>query len=556
MEKIEKQATQKQKRRPWLRNVDNVYLGTLFQTYVFLKGGVGSICLYGALPLFYFKHGLDTSTYQTFLTLAFLPWAGKALVAAMSDTYPVLGWNKRWYIVGAIVLLTTALFGVGMSKTAIAGLVFLMLCSLCIVVIDTLYEGISATLVAFYGADNKVVSYMWGFTMFGTLIGAAVVGPLGDYKNGAYINYAFIGAMLLSFQAIVPVLLYPGRALPHDVVHKDPSMAEPLLSMQDSTDSSLQAYVPQSLRGQPPSKMEWCLVVWLTIAAMMLVVILGATTGTSTDLKSAIVISALCPIIIGVLMWLVYHNYNKRPVYLGTCVFLFLHEMLCVNIQAALDGYYTAPDNCVLDGPGFNLRFYTTAINFISAAVGMGAVVLYNRVFSSWTVRGTMQVAILMRMFSSLFDLAIAMRWNKTYLGISDEVFFLFGGAIVDPTASMLVTVASSVLVSNTVYHGRATTTYAVLLSFQYLGQSMSRILGLAITSYMGVRANRYTGCNFDNYPDLIVFTELVSPFLAICIAYLLVPNIAFDAKPSQRNKAKCCGLIPATTEEIPLKQD
>lgn len=121
-----------------LDNVPRAVLATFAQVFGIVKGCVGGICLYGALPLFYFR-GIGAADYQRYRAIAFLPWGGKALVAATSDTRPIGGWYKRYYLVAGGVVLILALIGVGVSTSAENALGFLTVCSVAIVVIDALF---------------------------------------------------------------------------------------------------------------------------------------------------------------------------------------------------------------------------------------------------------------------------------------------------------------------------------------------------------------------------------------------------------------------------------
>jgi hypothetical protein len=190
-----------------------------------------------------------------------------------------------------------------------------------------------------------------------------------------------------------------------------------------------------------------------------------------------------------------------------------------------------------LNGPNFDLMFYITTISVIAGVMGVLATVLYSRYLVTWTTRSIVQLALCLKMVGGGFDLSIARGWNKSALHISDHAFFVFGDAMAAPISSMLVTIALTVLLSNLVHVGKATTSYAIMNSLQYLGMSTSRILGMLISTSMGIHANRYTGCNFDNFSELIVLTKMVSVMLAISVSYVLVPNIAFGS-PRER----CCG--------------
>lgn len=526
--------------------VSAAVLVTLFQNYFFLKGCVGAICLYGSLPLLYFR-GLTAVNYQRFRSIALLPRALKAWVAAISDTYPIGGHYKRYYLLGSTILMTLALVAVAVSTTVEMAVGFLTICSACFVTIDTLYEGLFANLVSFFGADKRLVSYVWGFTMSGTIVGALIVGVFGgaENSNGSLIWIAFVIGSVLVLQCIIPLIFYPSAALPHDDVTPKGTIVDPLLDADQVIDAngyithSFSSFRYTSVQSRTPNTGEWVLVSWLALSSFLLIIVLAAT-GNEEDKVETSMISLLIIVTGGVSMGIAYRLYSDRKVYLCALVYVYLHSSLCIDISGIQDAYFTAPDHCVLNGPNFSLMFYISTISVIAGIVGTLVTVLYNRKLIQWTTRSIVQFALLLKMFGSLFDISIVTGWNEKHLGISNHAFFIFGDAIISPTAFMLITIAMAVLVSNVVYKGRATTTYAILGSFQYLGESTSQIIGMLLAKGMDIRASRHTGCDFSNFVSLIILTKIVSVYLALTLAYALVPNIRFTPPLSSFDFMTC----------------
>jgi hypothetical protein len=336
-----------------LANVPRAVLATFAQVFGIVKGCVGGICLYGALPLFYFR-GLGAADYQRYRAIAYLPWGGKALVAATSDTRPIGGWYKRYYLVGGGVTLILALIGVGAATSAEDALGFLTVCSAAIVVIDTLFgkfrrqkhrwtfrcvsththpsaEGVYANLIAFFNADVRLVSYVWGFTMAGTVLAALIVGPLGNSENGGNIKYAFFIASFLACQVLIPVLGYPDTALPHDRTTKLTTATNVPLLEEDEEEA--RTHVPTPLRSRAPSPGEWVFVIWLALASVVLMILL-VSSDTSAEIAIVLVIVTL------ITLGGAYKLFKDRPVYLAVCVYAYVHEILCIDTQGIQDGTF------------------------------------------------------------------------------------------------------------------------------------------------------------------------------------------------------------------------
>lgn len=99
------------------------------------------------------------------------------------------------------------------------------------------------------------------------------------------------------------------------------------------------------------------------------------------------------------------------------------------------------------------------------------------------------------------------------------------GDAIAEEAAIILAMLPLKILASKIMPRGKATTSFAILSSFQFLGMTVSRILGIIMTEAMGVRASKVTGCDFSMLPPLIAMCHQVFPTLVIGAAFLLVPR-------------------------------
>jgi hypothetical protein len=230
-------------------------------------------------------------------------------------------------------------------------------------------------------------------------------------------------------------------------------------------------------------------------------------------------------VILSVWTLLVEYNAHKdRQALWGMCVYGFVSEVLCVDITAAISVFYTAPDACVVNGPQFDLVFYTTTAALVAGIAGTAVSIYKARYMKGWNTRLLMQVATMIRMFGALTDIAIAKGWYR-HIGVSAKSGYLFGDAVVTPVGIMIATIGLASFSSKTVYRHRETVTYSIVTSWQNLGVSVSRIVGLVLMELFHVRGDLNLGCNYDNYVPLLVLCKLVLPAFNFGLAYMLIAN-------------------------------
>lgn len=92
----------------------------LLSSYVGVRGVAHRLMLSAYLPYMRKTAGVtNASLYQAYYTVLNLPWSLKATIGLMSDTLPLGGYQKRYYIIGSVVLGSTAcavLAGVPIAK--------------------------------------------------------------------------------------------------------------------------------------------------------------------------------------------------------------------------------------------------------------------------------------------------------------------------------------------------------------------------------------------------------------------------------------------------------
>lgn len=81
----------------------------LLSSYVGVRGVAHRLVLSAYLPYMRKTAGVtNASLYQAYYTVLNLPWYLKATIGPLSDTLPLGGYHKRYYIIGSVVLGSTA----------------------------------------------------------------------------------------------------------------------------------------------------------------------------------------------------------------------------------------------------------------------------------------------------------------------------------------------------------------------------------------------------------------------------------------------------------------
>lgn len=328
--------------------------------------------------------------------------------------------------------------------------------SISIMTIDVLFEGAYSRILAHGTGSTTVVSFVWACVMIGSILGAILVGPIGDDGN---ITIAFLLCVPVFLQLLYPLWKNVDLSLPGDRI-------EPTY------------HTERLLKTPPPSGptfRDWSLCVLMCVGTGIL--LLALFVAESQPWAVVGVAAAVCIFLHG---WAFGVYRNHRTLWIIN-LYMFLCEALYIDINCVSDYWYMAAPDCVPNGPHFDLIIYTTTACVLGGIIGVCMAYLYARVFSAWSFRSTIVFAAVFRCTSTFTDVMVAQRWHL-YIGLGDKAAFILGDAIVSPAASMLVLLPMVVLTSKLVTRGQESTTYAILAGFQNLGQTMARIAGVAHT--------------------------------------------------------------------------
>ncbi len=277
----------------------------------------------GSAQLPYFKKGLGVTgeRYQSFGTVAATPWSMKAAIGLLSDTVPIFGYHKKYYVVLVSILGTAAFAVLGFVQLSAPFAAFLLLlCNLQVATVDLLVEGKYAEkMVEHPDSGSDLVSLVWGLIHVGAFVGSIVAGPMADYFNPRWI---FVVCLPLAAQVIFPVL----RG----------ALSDPLL--------------PPEHRGVRMDKIRR----HPHLVRLSIVMTLGALVVGISPLYPGAFVQATASLITSVSLAVV--GYLWLPRMLGNAnLYMFLSSASYLSISGAIDYFFTASAKCLPNGPHFKV---------------------------------------------------------------------------------------------------------------------------------------------------------------------------------------------------------
>lgn len=447
--------------------------------------------LAGSAQLPYFKKlGVNGELYQSYGTVASTPWSLKAAIGLLSDTIPLFGYHKKYYIIFVSILGTASFAALGFLKMSASVAAFLLLLgNLQLATVDLLCEGKYAEkMVEHPESGSDLVSLVWGLVNLGQFAGSVLAGPIADHGLPRYI---FLICLPLAAQVIIPTACgalpdakvpVENRGIRMDKIRKHPQLFKLSIAMTlGSLAVGLSALVP------------------------------GGTVQASVSFATSVLLA-----IVGS-MWL--------PRMLGNAnLYMFLSSASYLSISGAVDYFFTGHVDCIADGPHFPYTYYITYTAIASSIAGMAGVSIFQAYLSRGKFRTAFWCTCLVKLAASLFDIAIVKRINIR-LGVPDKVAFLIGDAIIFSVASMLDFMPAVTLTSKLCPKGMEASVYALLASYQNLGSSVGRSLGVALIEVLGIKTPTKGKCNFDNLPLAIFIAHFLLPLVVIPLVFVLIPD-------------------------------
>ena len=538
----------------------------IVSVYFGVKGFLYPVIYSGMLP--YNKEILrvDGKMHSKIKVIALTPWGMKALFGFVSDIFPIFGYKKKYYILGAAAVgtiafallgtlhlepseseksfidfsqrpevgLASALFFVGMMEQSI---------------VDILTEGSYAQQMAEKPeTGSNIVTWVWTVYQIGGLLAALVTGPLTTMLGPKAI---FLFAIPFSVQVLFPIGL---GFLPEDRITNDLQIGEEtvdesegILSIEDGTSA---VELPEPFFS--PKRQRQCacitmdttllrnnyrifsLAIGMALAAMGLIVFELASSDVSQMIYACLVSVILCGL-----------SFVALPRTLALCnTYMFLCEALYVQMDGAMDYFYTAKPNCVADGPHFSWNYYLTYTSLVGTIAGLGGVFIFQTVLSKRNFRLVFWSTMLLRIIASLFDIVIVSRWN-TKIGVPDNYAYMLGDAVIYNMTYMINFMPPVVLTSKLCPKNMEATVYALLAGFQNFGQQVAKSIGVYMMHAFKIETEP-PRCNFHGLVTMIIIGHMILPALTIPLTFFMLPNkrideefSADDVKENNHNRAK-----------------
>lgn len=435
--------------------------------------------------------GLQGSVYQSYGTLANTPWALKAVIGLLSDTIPLFGYHKRLYMIfssmlGTIAFLALGLLPINARGAPLAGL-FMLLGQLQLATVDLLCEGKYAEqMVANPQSGTDLVTWVWLLYTLGTFVGSAVAGPVADRWQARYV---YLVCAPLAAQVIIPTALgwLPEQRL------------------------------PARQRGVLVNKLK----ANLKLVKLTGVMTAGALAVGLSALVPGPVVQSTVSVTVAVALCFLGHRWLPRTLARAN-LYMFLSATFYVNLTGSTDYFYTASPQCLPNGPNFSYTFFVTYGSLVGSAASAMGVAVFQVFLSRGKLRRAFLTTTLIKLSASLFDIFIVKRLNLR-AEIPDKVAFLFGDAIIYQLAVLMDFMPAAVLISKLCPKGLEASIYAILASYQNLGQNCARSIGVALSSAMGIRTT--VPCDFTRLSEAIFIGHVLMPLLIVPLLFVLIPD-------------------------------
>ncbi|KAL8437394.1 hypothetical protein ACSSS7_000989 [Eimeria intestinalis] len=477
------------------------FLVMVLSVFVGLKGMLWALSLEALLPYMKELH-YDGVVYQRTLAIALVPWGMKGFFGTMSDSLPILGYHKRWYMFIANVIGVTSVCTLLLMPVKVASSSFVALAlpffgiHVQIATVDLLCEGVYSQIIRTHPSIGpKLIAFVNFCTTAGGLLGRTVVGPISDYFGAAPL---FCVCLPLALQSIFPILMN--------------FVGEEKLEGEDSCFQR--------------AKFNECKGVF-AVALLASACACGVAILTLLDANKYTLAYAFV-----VLLILSTACFSLLPRRLAQCtVYFFVDRLLHLSIQGAVNFFYTAAPSCVPNGPHFDYTYFSTYTALAGTAASWFGIWSFQRWFKSWSCRSIFWLTNAIRVLDSLFDFVIVQRLNLA-VGIPDKLMYLLGDAIAFSMIMSLNHMAGVITVSRMCPPKMESTVYAIISGISNLGWNLSKLMGARAIEASGITTveTAQGGCNFKNLPMLILFSHFFLPMLSIPLAYIMLPAEPLDA--------------------------
>jgi hypothetical protein len=421
-----------------------------------------------------------------------LPWALKPVIGVLSDCFPIRGYAKAPYLLGAAVLGTTALMLLGSfrSNLTIERVVLLGFCvSLSISTVDLLTEASYAKALRDKPAQGpSLISFVWG--------GMTVAGAVATLGAGYIISHGSpwtlytIGAVPASFIAIPAMMNW---------------LQEPCLSSEQ---------VAQQ-RNKITEQREALFLCFIMLVSTLTLSWSGMALETTAN---GVVSLVVCVVVLSSFSALL------NPVIAKVNAFGLIQMSLALSFGGA--SFYFAMDNekAYPEGPHFSKQFYSMYLPLVGSVFTIFGISVYNKMAGDYTYQRMYIVGNLLYCFCSLFDIVFYLRVNKTW-GIDDHIFVL-GSSAFQTVLGTWLWMPSTVIMSQLCPRGMEAIMFALLAGCHNLGATISNNFGAVLIEQMGISPNGSDGesAQFSRLWIASLISAIL-PTLSIVLVPWFIPN-------------------------------
>lgn len=382
------------------------------------------------------------------------PWVLKPLIGFLSDTVPILGYRKRYYLVIMTALAAGAVGGLGfhLAMEPWTIVVCLFFASLQVAGGTLLVEAkLSQVAKEHAELGPEIVAFKETCMNSGMIMSALIAGPLIWYA-GARAPY------LLALPLVLTMLVIPmGNWL----------QEERLAAEEDRIELA-------SIRANP-----FLFALGILLLPLLLMLACGSAVHMSQHTLTCLAIVATVIVVGG--YWVLI-----RPEISGPMMFYFIFRCMNLQINGALFYFLTDAAAAFPEGPHFSSFFYVSCITSVAIAGRMIGFMTAKDLFGQWHYRSSMLATVPLVACTQLLLVPLLLRWNVA-LGVQDSTWVL-GWTFVDMVARGWRQFPFSVLLLQTTPRGLEASSLALNSGAVNFGMTLSFFFGSYALHHFNVR--------------------------------------------------------------------
>ncbi|CAE7832930.1 unnamed protein product [Symbiodinium microadriaticum] len=513
---------------PYIQQLESSFgyelLVMLFVAQHLMKGFVNEFTS-PCINFLYGAYRVPGPQMQVYRGVTHLPWAMKPMIGLLSDTMPILGYNKGPYILLVAVLgsaATACIGSVPQSQLTITSLVFcLFLIQLQLSTTDLLTEAKYAEKMQTKPSEGPaLMSFVWFGLQCGGLVAMLMVGPIMSHFGP---KLPFLVVLVPSSIIVVPLMknYLQERRLTAD----DLRAARALIFQQR----------------------EACALCLLMMASTLLLTVIGTT-------LQNVKVNAIASVVVAVVIISAF-SLLLRPEIAKVNAFFCLQTAVNFSVGGASFYFYTDTAEQYPEGPHFSKVFYTTVLGVTGSVFSLFGIYTYQKYASDWSFRHLLLVSNVALCVLSVTDVVFFLRLN-TRIGIPDHAFIL-GSSVFATILSQWQWMPGVVILSQLCPPGLEATMYALLAGCHNLGGTIASSTGAFMLELLEVQPS---GANkeSDQFRNLWVASAISSVLPALVL--LLLPWLIPDRKQTEKlmKDSGATGTLPqsAVTRTRPAGKD